>query len=77
MELQPADSSLRAKYQRNVVAAFVSTDTRWIGFSEDDVRKAPKAQISGGEAADFANALRTTRSTLPILSDDAASLHLA
>jgi hypothetical protein len=52
MELQPGDFSLRAKYQRNVVAAFVSTDTRWIGFSEDDVRGPPKAKIkSGGKAA--------------------------
>jgi hypothetical protein len=29
------------------------------------------------EGADFANALRTTRSTLPILRDDAAFLSLA
>src|SRR5438045_2894669 len=42
MELQPVDFSLRAKNQRNVVAAVVSTAGRrksatglwWIGFSE-------------------------------------------
>ena len=42
MELQPVDFSLRAKNQRNLVAAVVSTAGRrksatalwWIGFSE-------------------------------------------
>src|SRR5947207_15831852 len=47
MELQPGDFSLRAKCQRNVVAAFVSTAGRrkattalwWIGFSEGHARR--------------------------------------
>ena len=47
MELQPGDFSLRAKCQRNVVAAFVSTAGRrkattalwWIGFSEGHAKR--------------------------------------
>jgi hypothetical protein len=41
--------------------------------SEGDGNESPKAQISGGKAAFFANALRTTRST----SEVATSLHAA
>jgi len=36
-----------------------------------------QAQMSDGEAAYFANALRTTRSTLAILRDDSAFVSLA
>jgi len=70
MELQPVDFSLRAKYQRNVVAAVVSTDTRWIGWkalpllrirygSEDDSRRPPKGRYQAGKP--HANALSRLR----------------
>src|ERR1700757_795281 len=96
MELQPGDFSLRGKYQRNVVAAVVSTGTRWIGWkarpllriwkpglgsacvtgygSEDDVSNRRKRKHRAGRPA---NALRTTRSTLAILRNDAALLSLS
>src|SRR5437762_13869314 len=35
----------------------------WIDFSEDDAKQSPKAHISGGKAAPYPNALKTTRST--------------
>src|SRR6476619_1030637 len=53
---------------------------RWIGFSEADAgagapsRRQPTAR---GRAVSIANALRTTRSTLVILSDDTAFVPLS
>ena len=53
---------------------------RWIGFSEDDVGAgAPsRRQLTArGRAVSIANALRTTRSTVAILCDEAALVPLA
>jgi len=48
---------------------------RWIGFSEDDVGNRRRREYQTGKP--HANALRTTRSILAILRDDAALLSLA
>ena len=47
----------------------------WIGFSEDDVGNRRRHRYQAGKP--HANALRTTRSTLPILRDDTALVPLA
>src|SRR6266403_2885115 len=47
----------------------------WIGFSEDDVGNRRRRKFRRGSL--HANALRTTRSTVAILCDEAALLSLA
>src|SRR4029077_20494855 len=57
----------------------VCVNRRWIGFSQDDVNNRRRRRYQAGKPSGSCrtNALRTTRSTLAILRDDAAFLSLA